>query len=123
MLFPLSFRPAESYHERPRSFGAPRDGGTRSHAGCDLYAPIGTPIRAVADGVVLNFYFFYKDTWALEVDHFEFVVRYGEIRKDLPPGVRIGAQVQAGQELGTVGRLTGLDISMLHFEMYQGTAT
>ena len=49
MLFPLSFRPAESYHERPRSFGAPRDGGTRSHAGCDLYAPIGTPVRAVAD--------------------------------------------------------------------------
>jgi murein DD-endopeptidase MepM/ murein hydrolase activator NlpD len=123
MLFPLTFRPSESYHERPRSFAAPRDGGQRSHAGCDLYAPIGTPVRAVADGVVLNFYLFYKDTWALEVDHFEFLVRYGEIQKNLASGIRVGMQVQAGQTLGKVGQLTGLDVSMLHFEMYDGTAT
>lgn len=123
MLFPLAFRPQESYHERPRSFGAPRKGGQRSHAGCDLYAPVGTPVRAVADGTVLNFYLFYLDTYALEVDHGDFLVRYGEIGSDPAPGVRVGERVEAGQVLGTVGRLRGLAVSMLHFEMYEGTAT
>ena len=41
MTFPLRQRPAESYHERPRAFRAPRDGGVREHAGCDLYAAAG----------------------------------------------------------------------------------
>lgn len=123
MLFPLPFRPPESYHEPPRSFAAPRDGGNRSHAGCDLYAPVGTPVLAVADGTVLNVYAFYLGTWAVEVDHGAFVARYGEVTKKVAPGVRTGEAVGAGQALGEVGRLDGLAASMLHFEMYDGTAT
>src|ERR1035438_5940841 len=52
--FPLKHRPKESYKERPRSFGGPRAGGKRKHAGCDLYAPAGTEVLAVADGTVIG---------------------------------------------------------------------
>ena len=33
-------------------FGMTRDGGTRPHPGVDLYAPPGTPVFAIADGVI-----------------------------------------------------------------------
>ncbi|WP_376093944.1 M23 family metallopeptidase [Roseomonas sp. CCTCC AB2023176] len=123
MYFPLKEKPKDSYHERPRKFGAPRSHGKRKHAGCDLYAPVGTGVYAVADGKVLAAYPFYLGTWAVEVDHGDFVVRYGEVQKKLGPGVTPGARILAGAEIGTIGRLEGLTVSMVHFEMYAGTET
>lgn len=123
MLFPLKFRPKESYHERPRSFGSPRDSGHRKHAGCDLYAAVGTPVLAVADGRVLAVYSFYQGSWAVEVDHKSFVVRYGEVSKDIPPGIKAGQTVKRGQVVGRVGHLAHVTHSMLHFEMYSGKAS
>ena len=122
MAFPLTFVPNKSWHERPRSFGAPRNNGRRKHAGCDLYAPVGTPVFAVADGTVRKFSLFYLGTYALVVDHGDFVVRYGEIQKDVPQHVKVGAKVKKGQQIGQVGKLQGLNISMVHFEMYTGKA-
>ena len=115
VTFPLKHRPAESYKEPPRSFRAPRDKG-RLHAGCDLYAPVGTEILAMADGVVTQGkYAFYLGTFAIEIDHGEFLARYGEIR-DVAPGVTEGSHVTAGQVIAYVGRLDGLNMSMLHLE-------
>lgn len=122
MLFPLKFVPVESYHESPRRFGASRAKGTRLHAGCDLYAPIGTPVFAVAAGTVLAVYEFYLSSWAVEVDHGDFIVRYGEVKKEVGPGIAKGAPVMPGVQIGQVGALKGLKLSMLHFEMYAGTA-
>jgi murein DD-endopeptidase MepM/ murein hydrolase activator NlpD len=122
MLFPLNARPSKSYHKDGRQFGARRSGGTRKHAGCDLDAPVGTPVRAVEDGVVIGFDYFYHDTWYIVVDHVIFTVRYGEISRRLPPGVKVGAEVKKGQHIGSIGRLSG-GSHMLHFEMYDNTAT
>ena len=121
--FPLAERPVESYREGMRRFGARRSGG-RKHAGCDLYAPIGTPIYAMDHGIVLqDLYSFYLGTYALEIQHAGFVARYGEITSRVPEGLRKGAKVSRGQLLGYVGRLEGLDMSMLHLELYAGSAT
>jgi murein DD-endopeptidase MepM/ murein hydrolase activator NlpD len=84
MPFPLSFIPSQSYKEGMRRFGARRDGGKRKHAGCDLYAPVGTPVRAVAKGIVIQFNYFYLGTYYLTIDHDDFIVRYGEIKSELP---------------------------------------
>jgi len=120
MLFPLHFRPRQSYHEAPRSFGARRDNGTRKHAGCDLYAPVDTPILAVADGLILSAGLFYNGTWSVVVDHDDFVVRYGEVQASLPAGVAPGQRVTRGQIIAKVGRMQHIVHSMLHFEMFSG---
>jgi murein DD-endopeptidase MepM/ murein hydrolase activator NlpD len=123
MAFPLTFVPKESWAEAPRNFGARRDKGKRKHAGCDLYAPVGTPIFAVADGTVKEFRAFYLGTYALVVDHGDFIVRYGEIQKGIAQNLAKGSKVKKGQKIGLVGKLNGLSISMIHFEMYSGSKT
>jgi murein DD-endopeptidase MepM/ murein hydrolase activator NlpD len=120
MQFPLAFVPTKSWHERPRNFGAPRPGG-RKHAGCDLYAPVGAKIYAVANGTILSFRPFYLGSWALVVDHGSFTVRYGETKPVLPAGLEVGDRVTKGQWIGRVGKLRGLNISMIHFELYDGS--
>ena len=68
--FPLNNRPTDSFLSGMRRFGAGRSGGRRLHAASDLYRFINEPIYAVADGkVVRNLYYFYQDTYALEVVH------------------------------------------------------
>lgn len=123
MVFPMHQRPAADYHVAPRRFGANRAGG-RKHAGCDLYAPAGTEILAMADGqVVRGPYYFYEGTYALEVRHDDGkVVRYGEIKEAVPSGVEVGARVSRGQVIAAVGLLNS-GSSMLHLEMYGGTQT
>jgi murein DD-endopeptidase MepM/ murein hydrolase activator NlpD len=66
---------------------------------------------------------FYGTTYAIEIDHGEFLVRYGEIRKFVP--VRKGDSVVAGQRIAMVGHLVGISVpsDMLHFEMYSKAAT
>ncbi len=120
--FPLKSAALASYLEAPRSFGSCRDNCTRKHAGADLYAYTGTPVLAVGDGEVIDFYEFYLGTYALVVDHGAFVVRYGEIKANLPSGVYIGAQIRQGQGIAYVGRLQGLSQDMVHFERYAGWA-
>jgi murein DD-endopeptidase MepM/ murein hydrolase activator NlpD len=98
-------------------FGAPRDGNTRRHAGIDLY-PVkgaGTPIKAIRDGKVIMIAPFYirrngEITYALVIDHKEYVANYAELRK---PALVTGAVVKKKQ---TIGFLSGT--KQLHFELY-----
>lgn len=116
-------RPTESYKTSPRNFGSGRSGG-RKHGGCDLYAPVGTPIRAMAQGTVRTaLYEFYGGTYALEIDHGTFVARYGEIQRTTAKDLKVGATVSPGQVIAHVGKLNNYNRSMLHLELYAHTAT
>lgn len=119
LLFPLEERPKVSYKNGGRNFGANRPNG-RKHAGIDLYAPVGTPVRAMADGKVLRIYQFYLGTYVIEIDHGTFIARYGEVKRTNIL-VHPEQQVKRGQFLGQVGKLKGLDFSMLHLEMFSST--
>ena len=119
MPFPLPFIPKLSYMTGGRRFGAPRDSG-RKHAGCDLIAPAGTEIFAVADGVVIEPVreFYHNHVKALVVRHPGFVARYCEIR-DAAPGIKLNSEVKAGQVVAFVGQM--FHAAMLHFEVYAGS--
>lgn len=121
MPFPLPFIPKLSYRTGARWFGARRANGKRLHAGCDLIAPVDTPIFAIADGIVLEAdpdKEFYHHTKALIIRHGGFIVRYCEV-KGFGPGIHRKAKVNAGDVVAYVGRM--LTMSMLHFELYAGT--
>ncbi|HEU5163245.1 MAG TPA: M23 family metallopeptidase [Thermoanaerobaculia bacterium] len=111
---------------RPRdisdSWGAPRDGGERKHRGIDLFAPRGTQIVAVADGIIsyignqpkggrclwlateqgVSFYYAHLERWAV--------------------GLYEGMEVRQGDVLGYVGN-TGNALTTpphLHFSILEG---
>lgn len=114
--FPLPFNPIQSYKLGGRRFGADRQKG-RKHAGCDLIAPLGTPIVAMADGIVVEWTGreFYRGTYSMALQHPGFVARYCEIRS-VAPGVGAGTMVKAGDVIAFVGKMY-VD-SMLHLEIY-----
>jgi murein DD-endopeptidase MepM/ murein hydrolase activator NlpD len=122
-LFPLRQR-VDSYKNWPGRFRDGRDDDgdeiyERKHAGCDLYAPVGTEILAVKDGqVLLGPVDFYKGTCELQIDHGEFIARYCEIQSTKAPGIEDGALIKQGQVVGYIGQLKGMNKSMLHFELY-----
>jgi murein DD-endopeptidase MepM/ murein hydrolase activator NlpD len=120
--FPLRSRPSLSYSTGGRKFGARRgDEGATLHAACDLIAPKGTEILAVASGVVTRGpYPFFHGTFAIEVDHSVYTARYCEIGS-AAKGVSVGKTVEEGQVIAFVGKM--FKDSMLHFEMYDNSET
>lgn len=103
-----------------RRFLADRSGGKRYHVGIDLFAADGDDVLACADGVIVNYYPFYKTSvgemsWALFVAHDGFVANYGEVKANAPQvfGWKIGDKVGAGQPIARVS-----STSMIHFETF-----
>lgn len=103
-------------------FGAPRDGGRRVHHGIDIFAPRGTPLVAVADGLVAsvgvrdlggNVVTIIDD----ETGHF---IYYAHLTEQL---VEEGQRVAAGDVIGTMGN-TGNAVTTaphLHIGVYDGS--
>jgi len=94
----------------------PFKGGAAMHAGIDLSGPLGTPIYATADGVVMN------AGWnsggygnLIKIDHGRGIeTRYGHLSSI---GIQPGQKVTRGQligRMGSTGRSTG---SHLHYEV------
>ena len=123
-FFPFPTPPASDWIHSPRSFASNRSNGVRAHAGCDLYFKKGTGIYAIGDGIVTRGpYPFYCGTFALEIDHGEFLARYGEIQAIT--AVKQGDRVHAGQQIAKVGHLVGIQVpsDMLHLELYDKSAS
>lgn len=115
-----------------RQFGAPRDGGTRTHAGVDLVVGyydenkrkfIGKEnieVLAITNGKVTAIYEFYAGTQAIEVKNIDgSVIRYCEIK----PNVKVGDTVEQGQVIGKIIRNSKSGDAMLHLEVYKGDSS
>jgi peptidoglycan LD-endopeptidase LytH len=111
-------------YELSDNWGDPRDGGKRKHKGIDIFAPRGTPVVAVADGIVSyigeqpkggrclwlatdggeSFYYAHLDRWAA--------------------GLFEGMEVRSGDLLGYVGNTGNAKTtpSHLHFAVSQNDA-
>jgi murein DD-endopeptidase MepM/ murein hydrolase activator NlpD len=95
-------------------------GGMREHKGMDYAAAMGTPVRAIGDGVVT------RASWSngygnlLEIRHRNgFVTRYGHLSR-YQAGIHAGSHVTIGETIAYVGS-TGLSTGPhLHFEVLVG---
>ena len=99
-------------------FGAARAG--HSHEGQDLFAPAGTPLVAVRDGVVLNAGSDagrgnYVEVYSEEADE-----TYVYFHMQGPAEVAPGERVRAGTEVGRLGCTGFCYGDHLHFEVHAG---
>src|SRR5215470_15526024 len=82
-------------------------GGLRPHLAIDYAAPVGTPVRAVANGVVTRAGWDGGFGLSVRLRHRAgYETMYNHLSK-LAPGIRAGARVQQRQMIGAVGA-TGL---------------
>jgi murein DD-endopeptidase MepM/ murein hydrolase activator NlpD len=113
---PLEFRRISSVFTSGRFHPILRR--VRAHQGIDYAASMGTPVRAVGDGVIA------RAGWAggygnlVEIRHQRgYGSRYGHMR-GFAPGIRPGVRVRQGQLIGFVGT-TGLSTGPhLHYEFH-----
>jgi len=101
-------------------FGDSRDGGRRDHQGVDIFAPRGTPVIAVADGVITstkNGGLGGRVVWQRDEER-GVLYYYAHLDRQL---VRAGQQVRAGDTIATVGNTGNARRSEphLHFGVYR----
>ncbi len=91
----------------------------RPHQGVDYVAPKGTPVSAVADGIVTTAHWHGGYGKMVEIKHSGGLVsRYGHLSR-YGPGIKVGKFVRQGATVGYVGA-TGLATGPhLHFEIRQ----
>lgn len=106
-----------------RYFGASRDGGARAHAGIDIHysSGAGVAVYAMESGKVIEYISnFYGGTSAVAIQHADgSVARYCEISTSL----RKGDTVTKGQQIATIKKNNQGGDTMLHLEIYLGTAS
>ena len=111
-------------------FGAPRDEGTRSHAGIDLGAPVGTTIRPYQPGTVHRIWGETSDGgFENTKGGYGVVVRHDDgtfstyLHMRFDPhrlGLQVGAAVSRGTRIGAVGSTGDSDGPHLHFGLFAG---
>jgi murein DD-endopeptidase MepM/ murein hydrolase activator NlpD len=114
---PVAFRRISSV------FGArkhPIFGEWRNHTGTDYAAPMGTPVRAIGDGVVI--FAGQKGGYGnmIDIRHRNGMVsRYGHMR-NFAKGIKPGTRVAMGSTIGFVGMTGWATGPHLHFEIRVG---
>lgn len=94
----------------------------RKHHGVDFAAPVGTPVYAASSGVVLS-----ADMGSLSEDFgMAVLIEHGDKFQSLSAhlsriDVNIGDWVQAGQQIGLVGKTGRVTGAHLHFELWQNS--
>jgi murein DD-endopeptidase MepM/ murein hydrolase activator NlpD len=114
---PVAFRRISSI------FGSrkhPIFGEWRNHTGTDYAAPMGTPVRAIGDGVVIFAGRSGGYGNMIDIRHRNGMVsRYGHMR-NFAPEMRPGARVAMGSTIGYVGMTGWATGPHLHFEIRVG---
>lgn len=94
----------------------------RAHEGIDIMAPMGTPVRAAADGRIVKF--FDSDRGGVTIYQFDtserFVYYYAHLSRRAP-GLAEGAVVQQGDVIAYVGTSGNAPAPHLHFEIQRLT--
>ncbi|HEX6221658.1 MAG TPA: peptidoglycan DD-metalloendopeptidase family protein [Acidimicrobiia bacterium] len=125
--------PVAGPHSFTDTFGAPRDGGLRRHAGIDIFADKGVPVVAVADGVIEDVSEKYLAGQYVIVRHDDgWRSKYLHLDDDTPgtddglgtgyaTGVEVGVRVTPGTVLGFVGDSGNAESTAphLHFGLFQ----
>ncbi len=116
LRFPLKFSKISSYFSTARFHPVLKI--NRPHHGVDFSAPIGTPVRSVASGMVSYAGRKGGHGVIVEIRHSaRFTTGYSHL-SSIAPGVRQGSKVEKGQLIGAVG-MTGLATGPhLHFSLY-----
>lgn len=124
--------PVAGEHTLTRSFGDPRSRGRRSHEGVDILADKGTPVVAVADGIVrwlqnepegrcCAVSLLHDDGWRTRYLHLDNDTPGTDdgLRVGIAPGLEPGVRVRQGQLLGWVGDSGNAEATVphLHFEL------
>ncbi|GAA4399658.1 hypothetical protein GCM10023187_11870 [Nibrella viscosa] len=117
LSFPVQGRDSRSISSY---FGAPRDGGRRTHEGVDIFAPRGTPLVASVDGIISGVganRLGGNVVWLSDLKR-NLRLYYAHLDKQL---VREGQQVSVGDTIGTVGNTGNARNTAphLHFGVYQ----
>lgn len=116
-VFPIAARSVD-YGTATNRFGAQRS--SHAHAGQDVFAPAGAPLRAVRDAVVVeagsdgargNHVALYSPAAGLTFAYFHL---------EAPSPLRVGWRVRAGQRVGAVGCTGSCQGDHLHFEVRRG---
>lgn len=100
----------------------------RTHCGVDISAEKGAVVFCYADGSITQVYADAFYGTVVEISHSDGIsTRYANLDPEVAEGISEGAQVKAGQPIGTVGNtaiIESADESHLHFEvMEQGEYT
>lgn len=116
LRYPLQFTRISSVFTDSRMH--PILGFARPHNGVDFAAPTGTPVRSVADGVVVASGYFGESGNMIKIAHnSRYSTAYLHLSK-INSGIRKGAHIARGQIIGAVG-MTGLATGPhLHFSLY-----
>jgi murein DD-endopeptidase MepM/ murein hydrolase activator NlpD len=111
---PLRFTRISSSFARYRLH--PLFGDPRAHRGVDYAAPIGTPVRSVADGVITNRGWNGGYGNAIEIQHNARYSTYYAHLSNFAAGMIAGREVRMGEVIGYVGATGWATGPHLHYE-------
>lgn len=121
-------KPVSGYISKEYSVEVPVYSATmydyRTHSGVDIACDIGTPVRAVTNGVIKDIYNDYMMGTTVVIEHADGICSvYRNLSPDLPAETVIGRSVLTGETIAGVGNSAlceASEVSHLHFEMTKG---